>query len=406
MKFTWLSNAPHASTGYGNQTKLFIPRLKALGHEPAIIAFYGLEGGILEGEVPIFPKGGHPYGQDIAAAHTKSWGAEVILSLIDAWVCEPALMQKGGVKWVPWFPVDSEPLPPPVARAVSGAYRRIVFSKFGERMLSDAGLDCYYVPHGIDTKTFRPIDRMKARRDMGLPSDRFIVGMVAANKGYPPRKAFFENIAAFKKLKDKHPDAYLYIHTQAGAEQRAQYEINLAEYCQRIGLELGRDVLFPARYLLGLGFPDYAMVNLYNAFDVHLLVSMGEGFGIPQVEAQACGTPVIAGDWTASGELIFSGWTVERKDATPTWTLGGAYQFTPSVDAIADRLEQAYRMAGNEDYRKRARDGALAYDADKVTEKYWKPVLQDIEESLHAEPTIMAVPVGPANQPAVEGQVA
>ena len=30
----------------------------------------------------------------------------------------------------------------------------------------------------------------------------------------------------------------------------------------------------------------------------------------------------------------------------------------------------------------RARDGALAYDADKVTEKYWRPVLADIEAHL------------------------
>jgi FkbM family methyltransferase len=54
------------------------------------------------------------------------------------------------------------------------------------------------------------------------------------------------------------------------------------------------------------------------------------------------------------------------------------------VDAIADKLEQAYRMWGNDDYRKRARDGALAYDAEKVAEKYWKPVLADIEESVAA----------------------
>jgi FkbM family methyltransferase len=46
-------------------------------------------------------------------------------------------------------------------------------------------------------------------------------------------------------------------------------------------------------------------------------------------------------------------------------------------------------MKGNEDYRKRARDGALAYDADKVAEKYWKPVLEKIAakiEGTHTAP--------------------
>lgn len=39
-------------------------------------------------------------------------------------------------------------------------------------------------------------------------------------------------------------------------------------------------------------------------------------------------------------------------------------------------------MRGNADYRKRARDGALRYDADKVAEKYWKPVLAEMEKML------------------------
>jgi len=32
--------------------------------------------------------------------------------------------------------------------------------------------------------------------------------------------------------------------------------------------------------------------------------------------------------------------------------------------------------------RTKAREGALAYDADLVTEKYWKPVLEDIQINL------------------------
>ena len=42
-------------------------------------------------------------------------------------------------------------------------------------------------------------------------------------------------------------------------------------------------------------------------------------------------------------------------------------------------------MRGNDDYRKRARKGAMKYDADKVAERYWKPTLEDIEAHLEAD---------------------
>lgn len=383
MRIMWLSNAPWAPTGYGNQTGLFLPYLNNLGHEISVTAFYGLEGRMLEmNGTRIYPKGAHPYGMDVTAVNARHFNADVIISLIDAWVMDPTALQQFGAKWIPWFPVDSEPVQPPVVNSISKAYRRIVFSRFAERMVNDAGLDCYYVPHGVNTKLFKPGNREAARRLINMPLDRYLVGMVAANKGNPSRKALCENIAAFKILHDKHPDTLLYLHTVRG--ERGGHLVNLAEYVKSLGLVEGKDVIFSEPYMQSLGFADEYMVALYNALDVHLLVSMGEGFGIPIVEAQACGCPVIVGDWTAMSELCFSGWKVDKKDAAPFWTALASYQFLPRVDAIADKLEQAYRMLGNEDYRKRARDGALAYDAEKVAEKYWKPVLQDIEESVAA----------------------
>jgi len=71
------------TTGYGNQTRLFAPRLKALGHEVAISAFYGLEGGVLNlGGILVLPRGRTPYGQDIAAEHAINFQADILITLI------------------------------------------------------------------------------------------------------------------------------------------------------------------------------------------------------------------------------------------------------------------------------------------------------------------------------------
>ena len=384
MRISWLSNAPWAPTGYGSQLKLVIPYLKNLGHAQAVQAFYGHAGSPIDyNGVTIYGATAHPFGMDVARAHAMNFKADFILSNMDAWVIDPAMFFEQ--KWVAWFPIDSEPIPPMVREKVSQAFHRIVWTDFAKREMDKTGLDYDYIPYGVDTELFKPMDRTEARKTAGMSQDKFIVGMVAMNKGYPPRKAFYQNIEAFKLLHDKHPDTLLYIHSLDGSRPNGEV-IDLVAFCNDIGLKVGEDVVFAEQYSYVLGYPESAMVTLYNCFDVHLLVSMGEGFGMPQLEAQACGTPVICGDWTTMPELCFSGWKVEKKDAIRMYTLQNTYQFLPKSEAIADKLEQAYRMRGNTDYAKRARDGALKYDIRKIVEKHWKPVLEKIEKKLQEQP--------------------
>lgn len=389
MQLTWLSNAPYASTGYADQTAQILPRLKDAGHEPAIICFYGLQGGALNWKgMPLLPVGMMPYGQDIAAAHTKNFGAKYLFTLVDAWVFNNTpffeSLQKEQLRWIPYFPIDSEPLPIAVRYAVERAYRRVVFSKFGAAMMEQAGLDYHYIPHCIETNILKPQDKqasleMIRKQGVNLPDDAFIVGMVAANKGNPPRKAFTQNIEAFARFKQRHDDAVLYIHTSAGVN--GEYGgVNLPEFCEYIGLKVKKDVFFPDAYGYYMGYPKSYLANLYSVMDVHLLVSTGEGFGIPIVEAQSCGTPVIVGDWTATGELCFSGWKVSKERSEKIWTPVAAYQFNPHVGAIVDALEESYKHKGNPQYRAKARAGALEYDADTVVNRYWLPFLKQLED--------------------------
>ena len=378
MKITWLSNAPHATTGYANQTRYTVPRLEALGHECAIVAFYGVEGGVLRsGNTRIYPRGQHPYGLDVIdahAAHFNNGPGGLVISLMDSWVLDPSAFRTS--RWTPYFPIDHEPCPPPITARVSKAWARIVYSKFGERMMHDAGLECHYVPHMIDTAIYKPTPQAYARQEWRLPQDKFIVGMVAANKGAPSRKCFQEQLQAFAEFHRRHPDTHLHLHTAKGAGGGAE-AVNLPELVDYLGLT--ECVSFVDQYAYFLGLPDEMVASVYSAFDVLTSVSMGEGFGIPIAEAQACGTPVIVGDWTAMPELCFAGWTIDKADSDPFWTPLGAFQFKPRVGAIVDAYEEAYKNAGNLKLKKQARQGALAYDAETVTQRYWKPVLEELE---------------------------
>lgn len=348
------------------------------GHEPFCTSV-NWEG------IPISGRGFHPYGQDVLVPYAKSMNADIVISLLDAWVFDINNVKQ--INWCPWFPVDSDPIPPAVLETVRYAFTRLVYSKFAVQQLEDRGLDCTYIPHGVDTTVFKPLpqERRADYRQLisggKISNDAFLVGMVAANKGYPSRKAFEENLLAFRYLKNKHSDAVLFLHTMTGENGRDCFDI--PAYCKIIGLNLGKDVFFCDQFVnVTTGFPDPYMVHLYNSMDVLLSVSKGEGFGIPILEAQACGTPVITGDWTSMGELTFSGWKVDKKEAIPEFTLQNTFQFKPMPSAIYERLESAYTMRGNPDYRKRAREGAVKYDVNRIGDKYWKPALESIASRL------------------------
>jgi glycosyltransferase involved in cell wall biosynthesis len=381
--------------------KLLLPRLKALGYGTSMTAYYGLQGHMLEmNGIRIFPCAYHPYGMDVAAGNTKISGSIVCMTNVDVWVVEPAMLKD--VFWVPWFPIDSETISPMIKAKLPPAFERYVMSKHGADMVQAAGFPCKFIPCSIDTNVFKPVNRIAARKEVNehiqykIPDNAYLVAMVAMNKGNPSRKAFCEQFRAFKAFQTNHPEAVLYAHTIT-SEGGQLGGVNLVEYCKHIGLQPNKDVIFPDPLTVVNGYPDVFLNAVYNSADVFMSVTMGEGFGVPILEAQAAGCPVITGDWTAMTEITFSGWKVRKEEAAEFWTVLGAIQYLPRWEAIADRLEQAYQMQGNQDYRDRATDGAQKYDIDRNIEKYWIPALDGLTQHIKDLPQ-WTEPIKPAEQ--------
>jgi glycosyltransferase involved in cell wall biosynthesis len=250
-------------------------------------------------------------------------------------------------------------------------------SKFGLQMLQNAGVDAMYVPHAIE-KVFAPTPKIVSskgeftgRELMEIPDDKFVVMMNAANKGAnPSRKSFAENILAFAIFAQDKPDAMLYLHTERDG---AMGGINLVHLLEACGVKPEQYKICDP-YAYRTGFPQQALAALYSAADVLLACSMGEGFGVPVIEAQACGTRVIVSDYTAQPELVGAGWAV---DIQPFWDAHQRSWFcTPVVSSIVDALKASYEAPRGVD--KDAVAFASQYDADLVYEQSWKPVMKEL----------------------------
>jgi glycosyltransferase involved in cell wall biosynthesis len=195
--------------------------------------------------------------------------------------------------------------------------------------------------------------------------------MNAANKsgGLIHRKAFGENLMAFSIFAKRHPEAILYIH----ADPVSAHGWNLMQLGTLLGIPADNMAFVdPVSYRFGISQEDLA--GIYSSMDVLLATSYGEGFGVPTVEAQACGVPVIVSDFAASSELVGDGWLVGGQPLYDNSQ--GAFFNIPSVPLIVQALEEAFeRGKGKSD---KAIEFAQQFDHDSVWKNNWMPALKTL----------------------------
>ncbi len=376
------SNAQWAPSGYSNQIAELLPLVRDEGYPLAITNFFGLEGGkiMLDGILQ-YPKINHVYGSDALIHHARDFQADVAFTLQDIWVLNPTDLEQ--VKnFIPIVPIDHDPVPQVILDRLKYAYRIVTYSKFGQKELQKKGLHSTYIPHTVNTEIFKPMDKKARKRTAGLPEDAFVVGMVAANKDNPPRKSFQEVMDAFKLFLEKEPKAYLYIHTNPDFPGG----FPLREYAGFIGIQ--ERVLFPDAYQMSFNIGKPEMALIYNTFDMLLMPSVSEGFGVPAIEAQACGVPVIVNNFTAMPELVVAGKTGEVCDLIKGPS-GKRFSHLQSYIGIPDTLSLFECMMRIYDGNmigmgRNARKWIVEnYDTKTVFETKWKPFLEKLEKEIY-----------------------
>lgn len=288
-----VSHSPQLTTGYGRVVNVLSRGLVEAGHQIAILGF-GYRGEPIPQGLRIHPWKSIQDQGAIAQAITSE-RAGLIVTIGDPWMfdslVEPSKRQ--GVKWLAYFPVDGEPLPSEWKNWIGATDQAAVFCKWTCKVVEkETGVRPTVIPHGVDTSVFSPRDKQWAKARVGVER-KFVVGCVAANQQRKNLPALVKGFAAFAGDKQ---DVILYLHTQIDGYWDIQ------ELVRRFGVEK------KTRATLNLdpqhGVSDDILATIYNSFDVFVLPTMAEGFGLPILESQACAVPTLVTDFSACSELV------------------------------------------------------------------------------------------------------
>ncbi|MCD6505105.1 glycosyltransferase family 4 protein [Candidatus Poribacteria bacterium] len=371
-KILWMSDSPTTFTGFATVTKELLGRLARLDKYHIACIGWGYDGWPYDRSLfpyDIYPSAIGQFGRDVLPRVIRDFQPDILITLADLWMISwiPNMPERQSVQYWGYIPIDGEPLHPSWNRIIKDMDVVITCSKYGqqlvERTIPSVKVEMIY--HGVDTEVFKPLtDKESLRKRYGL-ENQFIVGCVARNQ---PRKQLPILIKAFARFCQDKDDALLYLHTDPN-----DVGWDILDLLRRYGLDDKSCITKDATVLRGVS--KQQLNEIYNLFDVMVLPSAGEGFGLPIIEAMAAGVPVIATGYSACVELVEGrGGLIKVKEFL---TLGrhNIEQAIADVDDLVDKLNLLYDNADlREQYSRRGLEFAQTLDWNRIVEK-WNALL-------------------------------
>jgi glycosyltransferase involved in cell wall biosynthesis len=192
-------------------------------------------------------------------------------------------------------------------------------------------MDVPFIWHGVDSNVFKPMEDNRPKHLEG----KFIVGDINRNQ---PRKQPIRIIEAFSKFaKDKND---VILHMQKDWNDRFGWPLKYFTDLYGVNNKCMR----PGK----VGMSREEVAKVYNVWDVNLMCTGGEGFGLAFAESMMCGVPNIACDYTTSKELVDDGWPRPRGLLTKyelicdKLDVAAVRRSYVDIDDLADKLNYYY----------------------------------------------------------------
>lgn len=345
----FVTEATYLNTGYSTYGKNIIQKLVDSGkYEVAEFSIYGTENNKRRSLIPWKTYPNVPSEDKVSELaeynartlnHFGAWRFErvcldfkpdVVLSIRDFWMDSFIYGSpfRRLFSWV-WMPtVDADPQNEEWIHYYSDCDGIITYSKYAEEILrkqSGGKIKLFGVASPSASEHFKIMDRPTVRKELGLPEDANIIGTVMRNQR---RKLFPLLFSSFGEYLRRSGDlnTFLYCHTsypdsgwniakllhQNGISSRVFFSY----CCSKCGYFEARKFRDAVKFCpncqsftstpvgVNNGLDDESLAKVYNSFDGYIQCANSEGFGIPQIEAAACGIPIATVDYSAMSDVI------------------------------------------------------------------------------------------------------
>ena len=235
-------------------------------------------------------------------------------------------------------------------REINNLYHLPFFDKiatpslFGVKVLESYDYTPTLIDHIVEeTQISDTIQQLRLKYK--LDENAFICLMIARNSCQHDRKAFIEQFKAFALFlntlsKDERDACRLILHENYSYSLKGL--INLEIHAKK--LNILDKIIITNRTINSTEH----IVQLYKLADVLLCASKSEGFGLPMVEAQIHGTPVITTNCTAMTTNTYYGICTEPEEVSVTE--GGMNSWSnPSPKNVQDAITYIYNKKHNKD---------------------------------------------------------
>lgn len=231
--------------------------------------------------------------------------------------------------WIARTPLDTEKYSESWKQLLSMPDMNVVESESSKKVFDGNGHHC--------TRIYPPISDAYTKFD---PENcvvydwrkKFFLMLFVARPHW--RKNLPTVLAALKQLKDEGLPVKLFIH--ADFNDYAATKMDYSLLIHSLGIE--DSIIMPNKLHYDQGIKEVTLASLYHASDVLVTPNLGEGFGITIAESMACGTPVIATEYTTGPELLGEdrGLLV---DVDMIFDVDGIERPIPSVKSLVDNVK-------------------------------------------------------------------